>query len=79
MGLLDAPLESTLPDLHERAPGVVRSQILVVVVGRVLERARAALDDINKLLELLEADGALAASADGEGGFLTERRGRAEE
>ena len=29
--------------------------------------------------ELLEADGALAASADAEGAFLTERRGRAEE
>ena len=31
MGLLDAPLESTLPDLHERAPGVVGPQVLVVV------------------------------------------------
>ena len=71
MRTLDAPLESTLPDLHERAPGVVRSQILVVVVRRVLERARAALDDVDELLELLEADGALAASADAEGAFLT--------
>ena len=79
MGLLDAPLESTLPDLDERAPGIVRSQVLVVVVGRVFERARLALDDINQFFELLEADGALAASADGEGAFLTERRGRAEE
>ena len=92
MGLLDAPLESTLPHLHERAPGVVRSQILVVVVRRVLERARLALDDINQFFELLEADGAFAASADAEGAlatdaspvdaegaFRTERRGRGEE
>ena len=79
MGLVDAAFQSSFPDLHERAPGVVRSQILVVVVWRVFERARAALDDVDELLELLEADGALAASADAEGAFLTERRGRAEE
>ena len=92
MGLLDAALESTLPHLHERAPGVVRSQVLVVVVRGILERARLALDDINQFFELLEADGALAAAADGEGAFLTEaspvdaegaflteRRGRGEE
>ena len=72
MGLLDAPLESTLPDLHERAPGVVRAQVLVVVVRRVFERARLALDDINQFFELLEADGALAASADAEGAFPTD-------
>ena len=72
MGLLDAPFQPAFPDLNERAPGIVRSQILVVVVRRVLERARLALDDINKLLELLEADGALAASADGEGAFVTD-------
>ena len=70
MGLLDAPLESTLPDLHERAPGVVRFDIVVIFVRRVLERARAALDHVNQLFELLEADGALAASADGEGAFV---------
>ena len=92
MGLLDASFQSSFPDLHERAPSVVRSQVLVVVVGRVFERARLALDDINQFFELLEADAALAAAADaegafltdaspvdGEGGFLTERRGRAEE
>ena len=67
MGLLDAPLESTLPDLHERAPGVVRSQVLVVFIRGVLERSCVRFDDVHELLELLEADGALAASADGEG------------
>jgi len=36
--LVDAALQSPLPDLNERAPGVVRSQILVVVVRRVFER-----------------------------------------
>ena len=71
MRLVDASLESTLPDLDERAPGVVGPQVLVVVVRRVLERARLALDDINQFFELLEADGALAASADGEGAFAT--------
>ena len=76
MGLLDAPLESTLPDLHERAPGVVRSQVLVVVVRRVLERARVRFDDVHKVLELLEADATLAAAADGEGIFMVEGRGR---
>jgi len=45
---LDAALESTLPDLHERAPGVVGPKVLVVVVRGVLERARLALDDINQ-------------------------------
>ena len=79
MGLLDAPLESTLPDLHERAPGVVRSQVLVVVVRRVLERARLALDDINQFFELLEADGALAAAADAEGALAAEGLRRTEE
>ena len=72
MGLLDAALESTLPDLDERAPGIVRSQVLVVVVRGILERARAALDDVNQFFELLEADGTLAASADGEGASLTD-------
>jgi len=71
MGLLDAPFEPALPDLHERAPGVVRSQVLVVVVRRILERARLALDDVHELFELLEAEGALAAAADGEGAFAT--------
>ena len=92
MGLLDAPLESSFPHLHERAPGVVRSQVLVVVVRRVLERACVRLDDINQFFELLEANRALAAAADGEGAlvmdaspvdaggaFLTERRGRGDE
>ena len=92
MGLLDAALQSPLPDLHERAPGVVRSQILVVVVRGILERSCVRLDDVDELFQLLEADRALAASADAEGAFLTEacpvdaegaflteRRGRAEE
>ena len=92
MGLLDAPLESTLPDLHERAPGVVGPQVLVVVVRGILERARLALDDINQFFQLLEADRALASSTNGEGAsltdaspvdaegaFLTERRGRRED
>ena len=75
MGLLDASLESTLPHLHERAPGVVGSQVLVVVVRRVLERARAALDHVNQLFELLEADLG-AAPRNGEGALAAEGRGR---
>ena len=56
MGLLDAPLESSLPDLHERAPGVVRSQVLVVVVRGILERARLALDDVDELFAWFDPD-----------------------
>ena len=71
MRLVDAALESSFPHLHERAPGVVRSHVVVVFIGRVLERARLALDDVDEVLELLEADAALAAAADGEGAFVT--------
>jgi len=70
MRLVDAPLQSTLPHLHERAPGVVRSHVVVVFISRVLERACAALDDVDQLFELLEADGALAAAADGGGALV---------
>jgi hypothetical protein len=74
--VLDAAFQPSLPDLHERAPGVVGSHVVVIFVCGVLERACAALDDVDELLELLEADGALAAAADGEGIFMVEGRGR---
>jgi len=70
MRVLDAALESTFPDLHERAPGVVGSHVVVVFIGRVFERARLALDDVHKVFELLEADATLAAPADGEGALV---------
>ena len=75
MGLLDASLESTLPHLNKRAPGVVRFDIVVIFVRRVLERARAALDHVNQLFELLEADLG-AAPRNGEGALAAEGRGR---
>ena len=75
MRLVDAALESTLPHLHERAPGVVRFHVVVVFVRRVLEGARAALDDVDELFQLLEADLG-ASSTDGEGGLAAEGRGR---
>ena len=78
MGLLDAALESTLPDLDERAPGVVGSHVVVVFIGRVLERARLALDDVDQLFELLEADLG-AAPRDGEGALAAEGLRRGEE
>ena len=75
MGLLDAPLESTLPHLHERAPGVVGSHVVIIFVRGIFERARAALNDVDELLELLEAD-LRASSTDGEGALAAEGRGR---
>ena len=71
MRVLDAALESTLPHLHERAPGVVRFDIVVIFVRGVLERRCVRFDDVHELFQLLEADGALAAAADGEGALVT--------
>ena len=75
MRVLDAPLESTFPDLHERAPGVVRFHVVVIFVRRVLERACLALDDVHEVFQLLEAD-LRAAPRDGEGALAAEGRGR---
>ena len=76
MRVVDAPFESTFPHLNKGPPGVVRFDIVVIFVRRVLERARLALDDVHEVFQLLEADGPLAAAADGEGIFMVEGRGR---
>jgi len=61
--------------LHERAPGVVGSHVVVIFVRGIFERARATLNDVDELLELLEAD-LRAAPRDGEGALAAEGRGR---
>ena len=75
MRVLDAALESTFPHLHERAPGVVGSHVVVIFVRGIFEWARLALDDVHELFELLEANLG-ASSTDGEGALAAEGRGR---
>ena len=71
MRVLDAPFESTFPHLNKGAPGIIGPHVVVIFVRGVLERRCVRFDDVHELFQLLEADGALAAAADGEGALVT--------
>ena len=61
--------------MNKGAPGIIGPHVVVIFVRGIFERARLALDHINQLFELLEADLG-AAPRDGEGALAAEGRGR---